>query len=114
MCAGHQGHRAGAGAPTESQREMLRRGDGRWVLKDAEKLDWGNRMEGEGRDHGPGSKPHRAKACRQKSMASLGMGRWSVWLQDDTRRGEGRWTKAGKLKGPTVEGFESHSQEQST
>ena len=64
MCAGHQGHSAGAGAPTESQKEMLRRGDGRWVLKDAEKLDWGNRMEGEGRDHGPGSKPHCAKACR--------------------------------------------------
>ena len=48
----------------QEEKEMLRRGDGRWVLKDAEKLDWGNRMEGEGRDHGPGSKPHCAKACR--------------------------------------------------
>ena len=55
---------------------MLRRGDGQWVLKD-EELDWGNRMEGKGRNRSPGSEPHCAKACRQKSMASLGTGRWS-------------------------------------
>ena len=82
MRAGHQGH--GAGAPTGSQREMLRGGDGQWVLKDEEKLGWGNQMEGKGRNHGPGSEPHYAKACGQKSMASLGTGRWSMWLQDDT------------------------------
>lgn len=66
MRAGHQGHGGGAGAPTGSQREMLRGGDGQWVLKDEEKLGWGNRMEGKGRNRGPGSEPHCAKACGQE------------------------------------------------
>lgn len=62
---------------------MLRRGDGQWVLKDEEELDWGNRMEGRVGTSVQAVR-HTAKACRQKSMASLGMGSWSVWLQDDT------------------------------
>lgn len=97
-----------AGAPTEKRvRERCsRRGDGRWVLKDAEKLDWGNRMEGEGRDHG--------QAVSHTVPRHVGKKAWPVWGWAGgpcgyrmTHDVEGRrWTKAGKCKGPTVEGFE--------
>lgn len=95
----------GAAAPAESQREILRGGDGWWVLKAEKKVAWKIGWEEKGRNGAWGSEPYCTKAWRRQSMTdsgtcrrSAGAGRWRArW-----RRGVGRSREAAEAWSQSV------------